>query len=251
MLAELVAPLLAALPPGHNLVGVGAAAAGLVRRADGFLSVSPNRGWRDAPLGEMIAQFARRQSRAGRQRSRRQRARRVSARRGPPRRARHLRCRARVGLGLGVIHDGQPMLGAAGYAGEAGHTVINPDGRHADAVRPGAGRPKSARRPSPGGQESHGRVSRQELDRRVAAPRPRRRPSRVRDVPRGRALARSRRREPDQHLQPRADRVRWLLLLAVPVPRTAGGRGSQTASRSLRPGRTAGSAAASSASTPA
>ena len=34
-----------------------------------------------------------------------------------------------VGLGLGVILDGKPMLGAAGYAGEAGHTVINPDGR--------------------------------------------------------------------------------------------------------------------------
>ena len=34
-----------------------------------------------------------------------------------------------VGLGLGIINDGKPMLGAAGYAGEAGHTVINPDGR--------------------------------------------------------------------------------------------------------------------------
>ena len=73
MLADLVAPLLATLPPGRNLVGVGAAAAGLVRRADGFLSVSPNRGWRDAPLGEMIATFARHEPRAGRQRGRRQR----------------------------------------------------------------------------------------------------------------------------------------------------------------------------------
>ena len=56
MLKGLTEPLLATLPPGSTLIGVGAAAAGLVRRSDGFLSVSPNRGWRDAPLGEMIAE---------------------------------------------------------------------------------------------------------------------------------------------------------------------------------------------------
>ena len=33
-----------------------------------------------------------------------------------------------AGIGAGIIHDGKPMLGAAGYAGEAGHTLINPDG---------------------------------------------------------------------------------------------------------------------------
>ena len=91
MLAELVAPLLAALPPGHNLVGVGAAAAGLVRRADGYLSVSPNRGWRDAPLGEMIARSLGIESGASRQRGRRQRARRVPAGRSAQRAPRDLR----------------------------------------------------------------------------------------------------------------------------------------------------------------
>jgi len=34
-----------------------------------------------------------------------------------------------VGIGAGVIIDGEPLLGAAGYAGEAGHTLINPVGR--------------------------------------------------------------------------------------------------------------------------
>jgi predicted NBD/HSP70 family sugar kinase len=34
-----------------------------------------------------------------------------------------------AGIGAGIIHDGKPMLGAAGYAGEAGHTLINPDGQ--------------------------------------------------------------------------------------------------------------------------
>jgi predicted NBD/HSP70 family sugar kinase len=34
-----------------------------------------------------------------------------------------------VGIGAGLIVDGKPLLGSAGYAGEAGHTLINPDGR--------------------------------------------------------------------------------------------------------------------------
>ncbi len=33
-----------------------------------------------------------------------------------------------VGIGVGVILGGNPGLGAAGYAGEAGHTLVNPDG---------------------------------------------------------------------------------------------------------------------------
>jgi predicted NBD/HSP70 family sugar kinase len=34
-----------------------------------------------------------------------------------------------VGVGIGIIYDGMPMLGTAGYAGEAGHTMVNPEGR--------------------------------------------------------------------------------------------------------------------------
>jgi predicted NBD/HSP70 family sugar kinase len=34
-----------------------------------------------------------------------------------------------AGVGAGIIHDGRPMLGSAGYAGEAGHALINPAGR--------------------------------------------------------------------------------------------------------------------------
>ncbi|MGH8874236.1 MAG: ROK family protein, partial [Acidimicrobiia bacterium] len=34
-----------------------------------------------------------------------------------------------AGIGAGIIQDGKPMLGSAGYAGEAGHTLINPDGK--------------------------------------------------------------------------------------------------------------------------
>jgi predicted NBD/HSP70 family sugar kinase len=51
-------------------------------------------------------------------------------RRGAARQARHVIFVAgEVGVGIGVIQEGSPMLGISGYAGEAGHTMINPDGR--------------------------------------------------------------------------------------------------------------------------
>jgi len=128
VLAQLARPLLAALPAGHKLIGVGAAAAGLVQRERGVLRLSPNRGWTDAPLGDMIAEsLGIGQVRVANEAD-------VSVlaeyRRGAARNARHvIFISGEVGLGLGIINDGKQMLGAAGYAGEAGHTVINPDGR--------------------------------------------------------------------------------------------------------------------------
>ena len=127
MLRDMVRSADRRAPPGHNLVGAGVAAAGLVRREDGFLSVSPNRGWRDAPLGEMISQSLgiARVSVANEADA----ARSQSPGAAPPAARNVLFITGEVGLGLGVIQDGRPMLGAAGYAGEAGHMVINPQGR--------------------------------------------------------------------------------------------------------------------------
>jgi predicted NBD/HSP70 family sugar kinase len=127
-LTRLAEPLLRNLPPGHNLVGVGAAAAGLVRREDGFVSQSPNRGWTDAPLGQMLAEAF------GNDRVRVRNEADVGAlaeyRRGAARHAHNaIYVAGAVGVGLGVIHDGTPMLGVMGFAGEAGHSVINPQGR--------------------------------------------------------------------------------------------------------------------------
>jgi predicted NBD/HSP70 family sugar kinase len=50
-----------------------------------------------------------------------------------------------VGIGLGVILGGQARLGAAGYAGEAGHTLVNPAGTLVAAARSGAGRRRRGR----------------------------------------------------------------------------------------------------------
>ena len=42
-------------PADEPLLGVGVAVVGVVRRSDGFVSMAPNLGWRDVPLGEWLA----------------------------------------------------------------------------------------------------------------------------------------------------------------------------------------------------
>jgi len=127
-LGELARPLFASLPPGYELAGVGVAVAGVVRRSDGFVHMAPNLGWRDIPLGHMIAQAL------GVERVMLANEADVGAlaefRRGAARGRRNLIYVAgEVGVGIGIIYDGKPMLGTSGYAGEAGHTMINPIGR--------------------------------------------------------------------------------------------------------------------------
>lgn len=125
--ACLATPLLAALPSGHRLVGAGIAVAGVVRRSDGFVRLAPNLGWRDVPLGEIAA------AELGFERVMLANEADLGAlgeyRRGAGRGVGHLIYVAgEVGIGTGIIINGTPMLGSAGYAGEAGHNMINPAG---------------------------------------------------------------------------------------------------------------------------
>ena len=127
-LATLSAPLLQALPSHATVAGVGMAVAGVVRRQDGFVHVAPNLGWSNVPLAGMIS--------AGLGLDRVMMANEADLgalaeyRRGTSGRKRHLIFVAgEVGVGIGIIYDGKPMLGTAGYAGEAGHTMVNPNGR--------------------------------------------------------------------------------------------------------------------------
>lgn len=127
-IAELAHPLLAAVPESSRLVGVGAAVVGAVRRSDGFVQLAPNLGWRDLPLGKMLADglelgvpvIVANDADLGAL---------GEHRRGGLGSISHLvYVSGEVGIGCGVIADGRALLGSAGYAGEAGHTMINPDG---------------------------------------------------------------------------------------------------------------------------
>jgi predicted NBD/HSP70 family sugar kinase len=115
-------------PVGDPLIGVGVAVVGVVRREDGFVSIAPNLGWHDLPLGERLAD---------------------ALDLGVPisiandadlgALAEHRRGAAagtddvlflcgEVGVGGGLIVGGQPFTGAAGYGGEVGHVPVNPAG---------------------------------------------------------------------------------------------------------------------------
>ncbi len=126
--ATMAEPMLASLPPEAIVVGVGAGVAGVTRRSDGFVHLAPNLGWRNVPFGAMLTTemgltepvLVANEADLGAL---------AEHRRGVGAGVSHLiYISGEAGIGAGIIHDGKPMLGAAGYAGEAGHTVINPDG---------------------------------------------------------------------------------------------------------------------------
>jgi predicted NBD/HSP70 family sugar kinase len=112
-----------------EIVGIGIAVAGLVRRTDGMVSSAPNLGWRDEPLGARIAEalgldvpvHVANEADLGAM---------AELRRGAARGADDLLfISGEVGIGGGIIVDGKALTGVAGYAGEVGHVRVNPHGR--------------------------------------------------------------------------------------------------------------------------
>ncbi|HET8784120.1 MAG TPA: ROK family transcriptional regulator [Candidatus Limnocylindrales bacterium] len=128
VLADLAHDRRARLPAEDALVGVGVAVVGVVRRSDGVVSVAPNLGWRDEPLGEVLTAalamdvpiaFANEADLAVLAEHRRGAARAVDD---------VVLVWGSIGVGGGLIVDGRPLVGAAGYGGEVGHLPVNPDG---------------------------------------------------------------------------------------------------------------------------
>lgn len=127
-LAELAWKVRAERPGEDRLIGVGVAIAGVVRRLDGMVSMAPNLGWRDAPLQQRLAAALQLDVPISTANDADLGAL-AELRRGAAVGASHvLFISGEVGVGGGVIVDGSPLTGAAGYAGEVGHMPINPDG---------------------------------------------------------------------------------------------------------------------------
>jgi predicted NBD/HSP70 family sugar kinase len=125
---KLAEPLLAALPTPGAMAGVGVGVVGLTRRSDGFVHLAPNLGWRDVPLGTMIGdslgltvpvQIANDADLGALAEHRRGSGVGIDD---------LIYISGEAGIGIGIIHNGMPMLGSAGFAGEAGHMLINPRG---------------------------------------------------------------------------------------------------------------------------
>jgi predicted NBD/HSP70 family sugar kinase len=127
-LAELAATVRDRLPSDATIVGMGVAVVGVVRRSDGMVSMAPNLGWRDEPLGEVLRDaigvdipmaFANEADLAALAEHRRGAGRGIDD---------IVLVWGSVGVGGGLIVDGEALTGAAGYSGEVGHIPVNPDG---------------------------------------------------------------------------------------------------------------------------
>ncbi len=128
--AELAGSLIASLPGDCTLAGVGVAAAGVTRRSDGFVHFSPNLGWKDVPLGDMLGEALGESAGPVMVANEADLGALGEYRRGAGFGVDNLIfISTEVGIGAGLIVGGTPMLGAAGYAGEAGHMLVNPDGQ--------------------------------------------------------------------------------------------------------------------------
>jgi predicted NBD/HSP70 family sugar kinase len=114
--------------PHLHEIAIGVAVVGVVRRADGLVSMAPNLGWTDQPLGDRLVRvfgddvpiFVANEADLGAI---------AEVRRGAAVGADHvLFVSGEVGVGGGLIVDGQPFTGVAGYGGEIGHLPVNPGG---------------------------------------------------------------------------------------------------------------------------
>ena len=102
--------------------------AGIVRRTDDVVAMAPNMGWREVPLGDLLARalgtklrvMVANEADLGAL---------AEQRRGAGAGVQEmLFISGEVGVGGGLIVDGRPMTGATGYGGEIGHMPLNPAG---------------------------------------------------------------------------------------------------------------------------
>ena len=127
-LFEMVERLLERTGTREALVGIGVGVNGIVRRSDGMVHLAPNLGWLEVPIGELLAEalgstvpiVVANGSDLGAL---------AEHRRGAAALADNVvYVSGEVGVGGGVIVDGRPLFGVAGYAGEVGHMPVNPAG---------------------------------------------------------------------------------------------------------------------------
>ncbi len=115
-------------PASDALIGIGVAVAGIVRRSDGFVTLAPHLGWEGVPLGEQLTRAfgttapitVANESDLGAL---------AELRRGAAIGGDYvLFIFGEVGVGGGLVVDGRPLTGVAGYSGEVGHIPVNPNG---------------------------------------------------------------------------------------------------------------------------
>jgi predicted NBD/HSP70 family sugar kinase len=116
-------------PTGAQLVGVGVAVPGIVRRDDGYVHLAPNLLWKNVPFGSLLSArlpgqpevLVANEADLGAL---------AECARGAAVDSRHvIYVSGNVGVGAGIIVEGSLLAGRSGYAGEVGHMKFNPRGQ--------------------------------------------------------------------------------------------------------------------------
>jgi predicted NBD/HSP70 family sugar kinase len=113
---------------GVCVVGAGIALPGIVDRESGTLRVAPNLGWRDVELADVLARSPFASLNVVELGNEANLAAWAEARAHPEPRPSFLYVSGEVGIGGGLVYDGQVFQGRRGWSGELGHTTIKPDG---------------------------------------------------------------------------------------------------------------------------
>lgn len=117
------------LVPDCRIFGVGVSVVGLVNRTDNTVAIAPNLGWRDVAFGTRLHHALGWRTEVVVSNDA-DLAALAELRRGVAAGVRDvLYVWGEVGVGGGLISRGEPITGAAGFAGEIGHLPVNPDGR--------------------------------------------------------------------------------------------------------------------------
>ncbi len=126
-IGKVAASLLAETDSDAVIVGAGVAVPGMVRKSDGQVRQAPNLGWQDVPIGADLADVLGMPVSVGNDADLGILAEHVRGAAAGIDDAVYLSGHA--GIGAGVFTSGRPLVGHNGYAGEVGHTVVNPNGR--------------------------------------------------------------------------------------------------------------------------
>jgi predicted NBD/HSP70 family sugar kinase len=128
LVADALPKLRAAVSTDAAVAGIGISVPGTVHRRTGHVGFAPNLGWHDVPFGEQLTALlpSGRTIEIGNDADL---ALLAEHRRGCARGLEDIVfLMGRVGIGAGIIANGQPLRGFDGYAGEIGHNVIDANG---------------------------------------------------------------------------------------------------------------------------
>jgi predicted NBD/HSP70 family sugar kinase len=113
---------------GVCVIGAGIALPGIVDQESGTLRLAPNLGWRDVELADVLTRSPFATLNVVELANEANLAAWTEARAHPETRPSFLYVSGEVGIGGGLVYDGQVFQGRRGWSGELGHTTVKPDG---------------------------------------------------------------------------------------------------------------------------